>query len=422
VDGAAGPPHNAPVPKAHALLLENIHATAASELAQRDVSVSTRTGALEEDALIDALRATPGDEPILLGIRSKTHVTPAVFAAVPRLAAIGAFCIGTDQIALDVARGRGVAVFNAPFSSTRSVAELVLGEIIMLARQVFPRSAAAHAGKWLKSADGAVEVRGKTLGIVGYGHIGTQLSILAEALGMHVVFYDIVPKLTLGRAEAMPSLDALLETSDFVSLHVPSTESTHGMMTKARLSQMKRGAYLVNASRGSVVDIDALCELLASGHVAGAAIDVFPVEPAKVGDAFESPLRGQTQVILTPHIGGSTLEAQANIGREVAMSLVAWLGEGQTLGSVTLPELDAAARKPGMPRIMNVHRNVPGVLSATNRAIADLGLNIAGQRLATNDDVGVLHVDLGANVPTATALELVAAIAALPTSLQTRLV
>ena len=403
------------------LLLESIHATAHEEFARQGVVVHTAPGALREDQLIAALRALPQGAPVMLGIRSKTQVTDAVLAATPQLLAVGAFCIGTDQISLTAARDRGIGVFNAPFSNTRSVAELVLGEIIMLSRQVFARSAACHRGLWHKSADGSHEVRGKTLGIVGYGHIGSQLSVLAESLGMQVRYHDLLAKLPLGNAQPCSSLHELLGLADFVSLHVPDTELTRGMIGAAELAVMRPGAYLINASRGMVVDLGGLRDALESGRLAGAAIDVFPSEPAKAGDVFDSPLRGLDSVILTPHIGGSTQEAQANIGREVATSLSAYLRTGSTTGCVTLPTIDAAPIRGGA-RILNIHRNVPGVLSAVNQLLADSGVNITGQSLATIEAIGLLHVDVPLRPEDPKIHSLGAAIAALPTSLRTRVI
>jgi len=403
------------------LLLESIHATAHEEFARHGVVVHTAAGALNEAQLVAALQALPQDGPVMLGIRSKTQVTAGVLAAVPQLLAVGAFCIGTDQVALGEARQRGVGVFNAPFSNTRSVAELVLGEIIMLSRQVFARSAACHRGLWHKSADGSHEVRGKTLGIVGYGHIGSQLSVLAEALGMQVRYHDILSKLPLGNAQPCNSLHELLGLADFVTLHVPDTELTRSMFGAAEISVMRPGSYLINASRGMVVDLAALRDGLERGQLAGAAVDVFPSEPSKVGDVFDSPLRGLDSVILTPHIGGSTQEAQANIGREVATSLAAYLTTGSTTGCVTLPNIDAATIRSGA-RILNIHRNVPGVLSAVNQLLADSGVNITGQSLATSEAIGLLHVDVPLRPDDPKIHQLGAAIAALPTSLRTRVI
>lgn len=413
------------MPRAYALLLENLHATASEVLGTHDVEVRRLSTALDEEQLVAALTSFPGDAPVFVGIRSKTHVTPRVFDAVPRLMAIGAFCIGTDQIALDVARRSGVAVFNAPFSSTRSVAELVIAEVVMLSRQIFGRSKAAHEGRWDKSATGAHEVRGKTLGIVGYGHIGSQASILAEALGMQVIFFDIDKKLPLGNATPVDSLEALLTGSDFVSLHVPDTELTRGMIGAEQLAKMREGAYLLNLSRGKVVDIPALRDALVGGHLAGAAVDVYPREPANTNETFESELRGLDNVILTPHIGGSTQEAQANIGREVAYALGRYLDYGSTLGCVTLPALDlptpSAARKGPASRIVNVHENVPGVLSAINRVVAESGVNIVGQALATMEDVGLLFMDVPLALDDPRTEKLRESISVLDTSVRTRL-
>ncbi|MCA9650613.1 MAG: phosphoglycerate dehydrogenase [Myxococcales bacterium] len=406
-------------------MLENVHASATEVLGEHDVEVRALPKGLKEDELIAALSDFPGDEPCMVGIRSKTHITPRVLESVPRLMAVGAFCIGTDQIALDEARRRGVAVFNAPFSSTRSVAELVIAEVVILSRQIFSRSKAAHEGRWDKSAAGAHEVRGKTLGIIGYGHIGSQASILAEALGMRVLFYDIDKRLPLGNATSVSSLAELLGSSDFVSLHVPDTELTRGMIGAAELAQMRSGAFLLNLSRGKVVDIPALRDALVSGHLAGAAVDVYPREPASTKDPFESELRGLDNVILTPHIGGSTQEAQANIGREVAHALGHYLDQGSTLGCVTLPPLDlsspASSRRAEASRIVNVHHNVPGVLSAINRVIAESGVNIVGQALATTDDVGLLFIDLPLSRDDQQVQTLESAISSLTTSVRTRL-
>jgi D-3-phosphoglycerate dehydrogenase len=407
--------------RAHVLLVESIHASAQEVFVRNELAVSTAPGGLGEQALIEALSDLPGEGPVMVGVRSKTRVTAAVMDAVPRLSAIGAFCIGTDQIDLEEAAQRGISVFNAPFANTRSVAELVIAEIVMLSRQLFARSRAAHEGRWAKDARGAHEVRGKTLGIVGYGHIGSQLSILAEAMGLRVRYYDLVPKLPLGNAESCDSLTELLGVSDFVSLHVPDSELTRGMMGAAALRAMRQGAYLINASRGQVVDIAALREALEDHHLAGAAIDVFPQEPAKAGQAFESPLRGMDQVILTPHIGGSTQEAQANIGREVSFALSSFVNAGTTVGSVSLAELDAGRLERGC-RLLNVHRNVPGVLSTVNRVIADSNLNIVSQHLATRGGVGLLLVDLSVDAGDPQVGELCERVAEMDTSIRTRVI
>lgn len=407
--------------RAHALLLESVHATASEELRAHAIDVRTHAQALGEAELIAALRELPTDAPLMVGIRSKTHITAKVFDEVPQLMAIGAFCIGTDQIDLQAARERGVAVFNAPFSSTRSVAELVLAEVVMLSRQIYGRCRAAHEGRWAKTATGAHEVRGKTLGIVGYGHIGSQVGILAEAFGMQVVFFDIDKKLPLGNVRAVGSLSELLSISDFVTLHVPDTELTRGMIGTGELRAMKPGAYLLNLSRGKVVDIPALRTVLDDHHLAGAAVDVYPAEPASVSERFESELCGLDSVVLTPHIGGSTQEAQANIGREVAIALGRWLGTGSTLGCVTLPPLDIPPPQRRGSRIVNVHRNVTGVLSHINRVVAESQVNIVGQALATNDEVGLLFVDVPLAVDDPKADALRAGISALDTSIRTRL-
>ncbi len=424
--GGGGDPRCAivrPVPRAHALLLENVHATAAEVLRGYDVEVQRIGSALAEDELISTLNGLPGDGPVMVGLRSKTHVTPKVLDSVPRLMVVGAFCIGTDQIALDVARSGGVAVFNAPFSSTRSVAELVIAEVVMLSRQICDRSKAAHEGRWAKSATGAHEVRGKTLGIVGYGHIGSQVSILAEALGMQVLFFDIDKKLPLGNANAVDSLQDLLKRSDFVSLHVPDTELTRGMIGAPELTVMRKGSFLLNLSRGKVVKIPALQAALVGGRLAGAAVDVYPREPANTTQPFESELRGLDNVILTPHIGGSTQEAQASIGREVANAVGRYLELGSTQGCVTLPPLDLASSRPQgeASRIVNVHQNVPGVLSAINRVVAESGVNIVGQALATVDEVGLLFIDVPLTAEDEQTGALRQAISGLETSVRTRL-
>jgi D-3-phosphoglycerate dehydrogenase len=410
--------------RGHALLLEKVHATAEAELREHGIDVHRVDKGLSESELIDALQTMPPG-PLFVGIRSKTHITKKVLD-VSRLVAVGAFCIGTDQIDLEEARNRGVAVFNAPFSSTRSVAELVMAEVVMLSRRIVPRNAAAHDGQWDKSATGAHEVRGKTLGIVGYGHIGSQVSILAEAFGMQVLFHDIDKKLPLGNARASVGLDELLGVSDFVSLHVPDTELTRGMIGADEIAKMKGGSYLLNLSRGRVVDLEALRNALDSKHIAGAAIDVFPREPASNADAFESELLGADNVILTPHIGGSTQEAQANIGLEVANALIRFLAAGSTLGSVTLPQLDVprpqTAQGTPVARIFNVHHNVPGVLSQVNRVVAESDVNIVGQSLSTLGEVGLLFIDIPVDADDAKASELRDAIAALQHSIRTRLI
>ena len=373
------------------LLLEGVHPSALEVLrAAGYTQIESLPGALP-DAELQAKVA----DVHFLGIRSRTQLTAQVFAAAPKLVAVGAFCIGTNQIDLDAAREHGVAVFNAPFSNTRSVAELVLAEAILLLRGVPEKSAVAHRGGWLKSADNAFEIRGKTLGIVGYGSIGAQLSVLAEALGMQVAFYDVVTKLPLGNARQVRDLTELLAQSDIVTLHVPETPATQWMIGAAQLAAMKPGAILINASRGTVVEIEPLADALRNKKLSGAAIDVFPVEPRSNKDEFQSPLRGLDNVILTPHIGGSTIEAQANIGVEVAEKLVKYSDNGTSTSSVNFPEVALPAHA-GKHRLLHIHRNVPGVLSEINRVFAENGINIASQYLQTNEKVGYVVTDIDA--------------------------
>lgn len=331
----------------------------------------------------------------MLGIRSRTQLTPDVLEAADRLMAVGCFSVGTNQVDLDAARRIGIPVFNAPFSNTRSVAELTIAEIVMLFRKIFPRSVSAHDGGWDKSADGSREVRGKTLGIVGYGNIGSQLSNLAEAMGMRVIFFDQTDKLRHGNTEPVETLDELLAASDVVSLHVPETPATANMIGERELRQMKPGGCLINNSRGTVVDLDALARALKDGHLAGAAVDVFPVEPASNGDRFVSPLQGLSNVILTPHVGGSTEEAQDRIGGEVARKLIDYSDVGSTFGAVNFPQVQLPARPTGT-RFIHVHRNVPGVLRQVNDAVARHGINILAQYLQTDPEVGyvVLETDV----------------------------
>jgi D-3-phosphoglycerate dehydrogenase len=395
------------------LLLENIHAVAERALIDAGFSVRRTNGAMKEDELIAALEGVQ-----LLGIRSKTTVTQRVLESpqAKSLLGIGAFCIGTNQIALEAAMKRGVAVFNAPFSNTRSVAELVIAEIIGLSRQLGDRNQEMHAGVWKKVATGAHEVRGKTLGVVGYGHIGTQVGILAEFFGLRVIFYDIAAKLPLGNAQPVPALETLLNQADFVTLHVPETPQTKGLMGAAQLASMKLGACLINASRGTVVDIEALAAQLKKGHLQGAAIDVYPEEPEQnETKGFKSPLQGLPNVVLTPHIGGSTLEAQENIGREVAVSLVKFSMGGSTTGSVNFPVCELPPT-PGTWRLTHVHHNVPGVLRDVNRVVGDAGANIHAQLLATNPDIGYLVMDLDTDVTD----QVVQGLRALPTTIQAR--
>ncbi|KAB2901559.1 MAG: phosphoglycerate dehydrogenase [Burkholderiaceae bacterium] len=373
------------------LLLEGIHPSAQEVLRSAGYTqIEALSGALEGDELRRKIA-----DAHFVGIRSRTQLTEDVFAHAHKLVAVGCFCIGTNQVDLNAARERGIAVFNAPYSNTRSVAELVLAEAILLLRGVPEKSAVAHRGGWLKSADNAYEIRGKTLGIVGYGSIGTQLSVLAEALGMHVLFHDVVNKLPLGNARQVASLNDLLAQSDIVSLHVPELPSTQWMIGAAEIAAMKPGAILLNASRGTVVEIEPLAEALKGRRLLGAAIDVFPVEPKSNKDEFLSPLRGLDNVILTPHIGGSTMEAQANIGLEVAEKLVKYSDNGTSITSVNFPEVALPAH-PGKHRILHIHRNVPGVLSQINQIFSDNHINIAAQYLQTNEKVGYVVIDLDA--------------------------
>ena len=339
----------------------------------------------------------------IVGIRSRTHLTDDVLAQARRLIAVGCFCIGTNQVDLDAAELAGIPVFNAPYSNTRSVAELVIAQAILLMRGIPQKNAECHRGGWSKSAAGSHEVRGKTLGIIGYGHIGTQVGVLAEALGMHVLFHDIETKLSLGNARPAIGLDDLLAQSDVVTLHVPETPATQGMFGAAQIAGMKRGAHLINASRGTVVDIDALADALKSGQVGGAAVDVFPVEPKGNAESFESPLRGLDNVILTPHVGGSTLEAQDNIGIEVAAKLVRYSDNGSTLSAVNFPEVTLPGHD-GSRRILHIHRNVPGVLSQINDIFRDRGINIDGQFLRTDPKVGYVVIDVTADEEQTTSL------------------
>lgn len=373
------------------LLLEGIHASAAQAIeAAGYTQVQQLPGALSEPELRARLPQVN-----VLGIRSRTQLTDAVLALAPGLSAIGCFCIGTDQVDLRSARDRGIAVFNAPFSNTRSVAELVLAEAVMLLRGIPEKNAAAHSGRWLKTAERSHEVRGKTLGIVGYGAIGTQLSVLAEGLGMQVLFHDVVAKLPLGNARQVPKLEALLARSDVLSLHVPQTPDTELMLGAAEIGAMKPGSVLINASRGRVVDIPALARALREKRLAGAAIDVFPSEPSSQAEVFVSELRGLESALLTPHIGGATLEAQAQIGTEVAAKLVGYCQSGTSTGSVTLPEVALPAH-PGRQRLLHIHRNIPGVLGALNRVLAERQLNIAAQQLQTRGPIGYAVTDIDA--------------------------
>lgn len=375
--------------KLKVVLLEGIHPSAVEAFtADGYTQIETHPKALEGQALVDAIA-----DAHFVGLRSRTQLTAEVLEQAQKLVAVGAFCIGTNQIALDAAAKRGVPVFNAPFSNTRSVAELVLAEIIMLMRGIPQKNALLHRGGWMKSAANSFEVRGKTLGIIGYGHIGTQLGLLAETLGMRVVFYDIETKLPLGNARQLSTLGELLAEADVVSLHVPETPDTKNMMGAEQIARMKKGSFLINASRGTVVDIDALAAALESKHILGAAIDVFPVEPKGNEGDFQSPLIRFENVLLTPHIGGSTGEAQESIGREVASKLIRYSNNGSTLSAVNFPEVSLPAH-PGLCRILHIHRNVPGMLTRINERLSNAGINIASQYLQTNQHVGYVVVDV----------------------------
>ncbi|MGI9625206.1 MAG: phosphoglycerate dehydrogenase [Longimicrobiales bacterium] len=372
------------------LLLEGIHESAAEAFGAEGYQSVERIGsALDGPEFQERIRDVH-----MVGIRSRTQLTPEVLAAADRLFAVGCFSVGTNQVDLGAAAAIGVPVFNAPHANTRSVAELVIGVTIMLLRDIYRRSGEAHAGGWLKTAQGSREVRGKTLGIVGYGHIGSQVSVLAEGLGMNVVFHDIVPKLPLGNAVSAESLADLLARSDVVTIHVPETPLTDRLFDKSALEGMKRGSHLINTSRGTVVDLIALGTQLKAGHLAGAAVDVFPKEPATPTESLETPLQGLPNVILTPHIGGSTLEAQRNIGSEVARKLAHYSDRGTTTGAVNFPELNLAPHDVSH-RILHIHRNVPGVLRQINRIFADAGVNILGQHLQTRGELGYVVLDVG---------------------------
>jgi D-3-phosphoglycerate dehydrogenase len=393
------------------LLLENIHPSAAHMMSEDGLSVEVQSAALGESELCAKI-----EDVHLLGIRSKTRVTPKVIDAARRLLSVGCFCIGTNQVALEAAARRGIVVFNAPFSNTRSVAELVLCEVIALSRRLMDRSKGMHDGVWTKTATGSFEIRGKTLGIVGYGHIGRQVGVIAEALGMNVLFFDIVQQLPMGNNREVNSLKELLASSDFVTLHVPATEQTKKMIGPDQIAQMKKGGRLLNLSRGNVVDIPALAEGLRSGQVSGAAVDVFPSEPQSNQERFESPLQGLSNVILTPHVGGSTEEAQVAIGKEVATSLLKFLNTGSTLSAVNFPKVEPPIMR-GRHRILNIHRNVPGVLSSINTIISELHANVESQVLDTNADVGYLVMDLDRDVSE----EVRARVSGLETNIKTRI-
>lgn len=400
------------------VLAEGVHEAGRALLEREGFCVETHAGALTGAGL----GAAAGSAHVI-GIRSKTTIDGPMIADSPRLLAIGCYCAGTNQVDVDAAADAGIPVFNAPFSNTRSVAEMTIAEVIALHRRMFDRSHAMHAGQWDKSASGSHEVRGRTLGIVGYGHIGSQVSVLAEALGMRVVFYDVGAKLPLGNARVARSLDELLAASDAVTLHVPATAATRSIIGDAQIRRMKPGAYLINNARGSVVDVDALARALGSGHLGGAALDVFPEEPASVDAGFASPLRGMPNVILTPHIGGSTIEAQRAIAEEVTGKLIRFINIGSTLGAVNVPEVDLPEQARPAPedgrrphRILNFHRNEPGALNEINGVIAGLGGNVNAQFLRTSGAVGYVVLDVDPTDGDAIA----AGIGALPGSVRTR--
>ena len=378
-----------PKEKINILFLENISDAAVKFFKDAGyASVKKIGGALSEEQLIREVKDVH-----LLGIRSKSQITPKVLEAAKKLQAIGCFCIGVNQVDLKAAKNNGVVVFNAPYSNTRSVAELVIGLAIMLIRRIPDKSKAAHEGIWLKEAKGSYELRGKTLGIIGYGNIGTQVSILAEALGMKVIFYDTVTKLPLGNAEAKRTLKEVVSQADIVTLHVPETAQTKNLINKTVLKQFKKGSILLNYARGEVVDLEGLASGLKDGQLSGAAIDVYPWEPEKNGDRFETPLQHLPNVILTPHIGGSTEEAQENIGEDVSNKLFQYLETGTTIGSHTIPPLSLPHQE-GTHRILHIHRNVPGVLSEVNTTLSQHNINILGQYLKTNDEIGYVVLDV----------------------------
>ncbi|MEC5317495.1 phosphoglycerate dehydrogenase [Brenneria populi subsp. brevivirga] len=387
------------------LLVEGVHQRALDSLrAAGYTNIEYHKGALDPEALKESIR-----DAHFVGIRSRTHLTEEVFAAAEKLIAVGCFCIGTNQVELPSATKRGIPVFNAPFSNTRSVAEMVLGEMLLMLRGIPAANAKAHRGVWNKLAVGSFEARGKKLGIIGYGHIGTQLGILAESVGMHVYFYDIESKLPLGNAQQVRHLSELLNMSDVVSLHVPETDSTQNMMGAEEIALMKPGSILINASRGTVVDIPALCDALSSKHIVGAAIDVFPKEPASNSEPFQSPLCEFDNVLLTPHIGGSTQEAQENIGDEVAGKLAKYSDNGSTLSAVNFPEVSLPTHSERASRLLHIHENRPGVITKINQIFAEQGINIAAQYLQTTPEIGYVVIDVETD-GAQTALQLMKAI------------
>jgi D-3-phosphoglycerate dehydrogenase / 2-oxoglutarate reductase len=384
-----------PKEKINILFLENISDKAVQQFQKNGyLNIKRLKAALSEEELLKEIKDVH-----LLGIRSKTLITPKVLEAAKKLQAIGCFCIGVNQVNIKAATKQGVTVFNAPYSNTRSVAELVIGAAIMLIRRIPDKNKAAHEGIWLKEATGSYELRGKTLGLIGYGNIGSQVSVLAESLGMKVMYYDVETKLPLGNAEDGKSLKEVLNRSDVVSLHVPETPQTKNLINRSNIKHFKKGAILINYARGEVVDVKTLRAAIEDGAIGGAAIDVFPVEPEKNGDRFETPLQGLKNVLLTPHIGGSTEEAQQNIGEDVSVKLFNYLEKGITTGSHTVPPL-ALPPVEGAHRILHIHNNVPGVLSAINTQLSKHGINIVGQYLKTNEDIGYVVLDVDKKLST----------------------
>jgi D-3-phosphoglycerate dehydrogenase len=378
-----------PKDKIKVLFLENISDKAVQYFKQQGYAdVKKVAGSLSEEELIKVIKDVH-----ILGIRSKTFISKKVLDSAKKLQAIGCFCIGVNQVDLKACKQKGIAVYNAPYSNTRSVAELAIGASILLIRRILDKNNAAHKGIWNKDAKGSFELRGKTLGIIGYGNIGTQLSVMAEAMGMRVQFFDIETKLPLGNAQAKKSIKEIVSSSDIISLHVPETNQTKNLINKSVLKQFKAGSILVNYARGEVVDLEALAEAIKEKHIAGAAIDVFPVEPEKNGDAFSSPLQGLSNVLLTPHIGGSTEEAQENIGEDVSIKLYQYLERGVSNGSHTIPSLSLPPVD-GAHRILHIHKNVPGVLGAINTLLSKNKINIVGQYLKTNDEIGYVVLDV----------------------------
>ena len=382
------------------LLLEGIHEQGVNAFIKAGYSNTTALShALDEEKLIKALQGVK-----IVGVRSRTQLNERVLNACPHLIAIGCFCIGTNQVNLQVAQNLGIPVFNAPFSNTRSVAELVIGEMILLYRNVVDKNMLMHRQKWQKSAQGAHEVRGKTLGIIGYGHIGMQVSVLAEGLGLNCLYYDVENKLPLGNAKGCSTLSSLLKESDIVSLHVPDTPATRNMISTNEFNLMKRGSVLINASRGTVVDIGALTDALKSNHLKGAAIDVFPKEPSSNAELFQSQLAELDNVFLTPHIGGSTLEAQQNIGMEVADKLVKYSDNGSTISAVNFPEVSLPTQNSDIRRILHIHENKPGVMRAINRVVSEHDVNIEGQFLRTLTNIGYVVIDMNSSEETSRSL------------------